>query len=271
MLKSLNILTALACEATPLIESFQLSKVQDRPFGLYHASAEFEVNLIVAGIGETNMATAVGWLAAHSARHDCVWLNIGTAGHADEAVGEFGLVHQVRHDTEARSHFPPLVADWRGKTFALTSFSAACTNYPSGQAVDMEASAFFKSALKFDCAERVQAIKVISDNPANGIEQVNAAQITALIRPAVAEINRFARNLLELLPAITIQPQFKERMAGRHCTTAQRHQFADLVQKAQALAISEQQINHLIEPGIPMAQILKKLGALLDSSPPRLS
>ena len=275
MRKSLNIVAALGCEAAPLIEFYKLIKTLDKPFAFYHSAIDFDINLVVAGIGELNMATAVGWLAARSAERDCVWLNFGTAGHASEALGEYGLIHKVQRDLEERAHYPPLVAEWRGKSFALTSCKAACTDYPANLAVDMEAAAFFKSALKFTSSERIQAIKVISDNPGSGIDQLNASKISALMRPAVADVNHFAQALLNLLPGHQVHSQLTNKLAGLHYTVAQGRQFNDLLEKARALSISDQQIENLIEPNPAgrqsMAQVLNRMRAALTSSSPHLS
>ena len=89
---TLNLMVALSCEAKPLIDFYGLKKRSSSGFSLFCREADhkysFDINLVVSGIGSQNMLPACAWLAAKTELGSCVWLNIGTAGHANLSLGE---------------------------------------------------------------------------------------------------------------------------------------------------------------------------------------
>jgi len=86
-LLSINIVSALNCEAKGIIDLFKLKKHSDKPFTTFKGDAEFTlednavarvpITVLVSGIGALNMATAAGWLGAKLANNagHAIWLN----------------------------------------------------------------------------------------------------------------------------------------------------------------------------------------------------
>jgi len=217
----LTFVVALHCEAKPVIDFYKLKKVDVKPFDLYRGKSEsVEIELLVTGIGALSVASAVAWLAGANTsinKAQRVWLNVGTAGHEDRDVGSLILVHGVGDEVLQRSHYPPLVCKWAGQTDAVLSVSAPTSSYPAGAAVDMEAYAFFNTAIRFSDSELVQSLKVISDNREQGIESLNAKKMTLLISNHIADIHQFSLNLLAVSPKpMVVDYQVLECLSGTH-------------------------------------------------------
>jgi len=239
----LTFMVALHCEAKPLIDFYRLKKVDQRGFDLYR-SKSVDVELVVTGIGALAMSAAVGWVASQDCPAQRVWLNIGTAGHADLPIGKLLLIHGVGDEVSQRCHYPPLVAKWSGITESLLSVNAPTSDYPGGAAVDMESYAFFNAALRFSDAELVQSVKVISDNKQSGIENLNAARLTELVTPHVSSIDEYAEKLQALCLGSTQEINLEDqldmidgsKMRGTH---SQRLQVKELLHKLAVLDESQ--------------------------------
>jgi len=229
---------ALNCEAKPWVDLYRLKKANAEPFSLY-VSSDTNVELIITGIGDIAMASAVGWIGAQSPRRQRVWLNIGTAGHASYALGTVLQVHGVANSAQGRAHYPPLTAKWEQGTAALLSVAAPTENYPEGAMVDMEAAAFFSAAMRFSSSELVQAVKVISDNSEHGLDELNADRITELMSEHTLELDRYAKNLVALVSDVQWFNELEYLLAVK-TTHSQRQQLSILLRKATALGLSDQ-------------------------------
>ena len=163
-----------------------------------------------------------------------------------------------------------MVAKWPGETDAVLSVSVPNDQYPGGAAVDMEAYAYFNSALRFSDSELVQSLKVISDNQEFGFELLDAAKLTELVANNLTSIQHFIEQLQLIKPVgIAVNYDFDSlfELRGTH---SQRLQIRELVQKLQVmdgLADIESklaQCNNLTE-------VLKLFRRKLDSLVPSLS
>jgi len=191
--------------------------------------------LLKGAIKHQNHMLAVGWVGALRTNQDCAWLNIGTSGHASRELGELVLIHGVGDEVQQRSHYPSLVAKWSGQTDAVLSVSTPSDDYPEGAAVDMEAYAFFNSALRFSDSELVQSLKVVSDNRLSGIEELNAAKLTRYMSSNCLEVIAFAKSLISLIRpkySIAYDTQSLFELRGTH---SQRLQVTQLLQKLQVM------------------------------------
>ena len=270
----LNFVVALSCEAKPLIDYYRLEKQSSSALPLYSKSNgvqhPYKINLVVSGIGMQSMATACGWLGGVSGGKPAVWLNVGTAGHATLELGVIArVVCATQSDSEAK-HFPPLVAKWSGVNAPLISSATPVSQYPEQSLVDMETSAFFIAAKRFASTELVQALKVVSDNPDNQVELLNAAKLSTLIADQMGSIHQFSMALLKLA-AIEVSvdqvPQFKHAL---HCTVSQSLLFNDLTNKLQNLCVDKQQIDALVKQASNMTTLLAKLRVKLAAIVPDL-
>ena len=234
----LTIMVALHCEAKPIIDAYRLKKNASKPFDHYVDNAG-QVELVVSGIGALSMATAVGWIGACRTNIESgqqrIWLNVGTAGHASREVGDILMVHGAGDEIQQRCHYPSMVAKWPGETDAVLSVSVPNDQYPGGAAVDMEAYAYFNSALRFSDSELVQSLKVVSDNQEFGFELLNAAKLTELVANNLTSIQHFIEQLQIIKPVgIAVDYDFDSlfELRGSH---SQRLQIRELVQKLQVM------------------------------------
>jgi len=238
-------MVALHCEAKPIIDAYKLKKNHSKPFDHYQCSGvnEFQIELVVSGIGALAMAAAVGWVGAIESNVKRVWVNVGTAGHATRSLGEVVLIHGA--------------------------VSAPSNDYPGGAAVDMEAYAFFNAALRFSDSELVQSLKVISDNRVSGIEHLNAAKLTEFVSSRIKEIISFISALLVLVrPDFTLDYDLKKMFELRG-THSQRQQVTQLLQKLQVMSALD-----VVSSGLTdcrdLAQVLRLLQSELAGIAPSL-
>jgi len=255
----LNILVALNCEAKPIIDFYRLAKMNTSLYPHFYSSedkqATFKINLVVSGIGLLNMAAACGWLGSKTAAAPTIWLNIGTAGHANLKVGEIVQVVACGDSLSSNIHYPPLVAKWEGASTMLNSYNQACMDYLNNTAVDMEASAFYFAAKKSASTEFIQSLKVISDNSQADIEALNASRISELIAPHVETIDAYAKELVTLLPN-DIERASQFEMSHLHCTVAQQQQFKVLVEKLQNTEVAKEKVQHVLDKAKSMKEVL---------------
>ena len=261
----LTFMIALHCEAKPWIDHFRLKKESAQPFDLYRSA---EMDLVITGIGAMSMATAVGWIGA---QNDCqrIWLNLGTAGHADRPLGDIVRVHGCAASIEGRAHYPPLTAKWSGETDAVLSVNSPSNDYPGGAMVDMEAAAFFNAALRFSSAELVQSIKVISDNQHSGFENLDAPKITALMQPHLDAVNQFAERLhkLAIVADSGASVSSLDEIQGTH---SQRRQLSELLHKLNVLGLNDEVKALDMDDNASMKSVLTSLNSLLESTIPVL-
>ena len=271
----LNIIVALACEAKPLVDRYRLAKQHCTAFphfcGRVDDQREFNVNLVVSGIGTENMAAACGWLGALTVDSTCAWLNIGIAGHADLLIGEIALVVSSSRLNSDRNYYPPLVAKWHGKGVPLLSCNEPCSDYPDGHAVDMEASAFFAIATRFTTTELVQSLKVISDNGKSGLPALDASRFSALIAAQTDRIDGFARNLVKLVPPINERSDLLDNIQHLHVTVSQLQQFGDLLNKLANLGVDDARLAEKLNAAKSMRQLLTELRSLQLQTAPDLA
>jgi len=275
---SINIVTALNCEAKPLIDYFRLKKVLGKPFDLYVGDTTFgedkpvtKINVIVSGIGQIKTAAACGWAASRFGTDRVMWLNVGVAGHRDCEVGKVARVCNVIDPTTSYSHYPALTAKWSGEDDVLMTSGVAMSDYPKGMLVDMEAAAFFQAACAFTNSELVQSLKIVSDNQEVSIERLNASIISDLIQARVNEIVDFMNNLVDLIPKQSLLPQPNDLIAHLHCTVSQRQQYFELVEKLQSLQSFSSEIEQEIAQANSMSNLLSALAKKLDAITPSLA
>ena len=281
----LIILSALACEAKPLIDFYRLKKVSAKPFDYYQStddyqppnttrtnqsSQPFAVSLLVSGMGLLAMANAVGWLAGHiGTQSNCVWLNVGTAGHAQYPLGTPLLVNSCSDERHSKTYYPPLVCQWSGASNALLSVNAPSSHYPQHAAIDMEGFAFFYAAQRFASAELVQAIKIISDNTEHSLENLNAQTMSELIAQNCNHISEFAAHVVSLSRLVKSAKHSIALPNGVHFSVSQQHQWYALTQKLAALSLAPKLDD--LKTAQSAQQALAYLSEILANTAPQLS
>jgi len=233
----IHIVTALPCEAKPLIRHYELNgRQRENGFRIYENG---HLRLIIAGVGQCAAAAACAYLQGADPHTKHSWLNLGIAGHGRLEIGTAVLAHKIS-DAAGTAWYPPLPFNPPCETVELISVDRPETDYPGKAAYDMEATGFYATAGRFNSHELVQVLKVISDNPANPAHQVTAEQTEALICARLDSIDALLKQLTQLEAQLAQQEPPVEAMAAFlqhwHFSTTQQHQLQRLLQRWQALS-----------------------------------
>jgi len=266
----INIITALQCEARPLIEHYKLrGNARHNAFRCYQSD---EMQLIVSGIGKLAAATATTYLAAsNSGATTCAWLNLGIAGHADKPVGEALLAHKLIDSASEQQWFPGIVMPIICNSATLTTVDKPEQSYRKGTMVDMEASGFYAAAARFQSCELIHSLKIISDNRQHTSEQITEKTTTAMIHDSIATIDSIINPLLELssqLNAIEqVPPEMYDFMAQWHFTTYQQNELRHLLRRWHALSLANKPSPHDFTNHTTSKAVLVAIKIFLDAEP----
>lgn len=233
---------ALKAEAAPIIEFYRLRA--RTPKGLFSIYERDNIKLILSGIGKIASASAVSYLHALTGElENNVWLNIGIAGHREDAIGELRLTHKITDAATGRNMYPPQVIPHNITSADLITVENPEYAFRENALYDMEAASFYTLASRCSTAEFVQCLKIISDNahaPARSADNpLDADAVTTLIAnhlPAIVDYAAVTETLAEQsktwpLPDDVITP-FTQRWK---LTVTQQRQLYTLLQRQHAM------------------------------------
>ena len=188
-----NIVVAWMAEARPLIDRFRMKPMSRKHgFRIYRNDM---LNLIVSGQGKVSAAAATAWLQASSRpRPGARWLNIGIAGHHDLAVGTAVQARTVEDRASGRC-WQLACAEADLPCLDIVTVDVPDSGYVSGPVMEMEASGFVETALRFVDRSDIYCFKVISDNARQPIENFTPALATRLMAARLAEFELMIENL----------------------------------------------------------------------------
>jgi len=233
----LHIITALPCEAKPLIRHYRLNGRQaENGFRIYENN---RIRLIIAGIGKCAAAAACAYLQGAEPQGKHAWLNLGIAGHGDLNIGDAVMAHKVTDAVTGTSWYPAMPFKHPCPTIALVSVDQPQTTYAANTAYDMEASGFYATANRFNSSELVQVFKLISDNHANPAEQVSAQLTEQIINAKLDSIDELIQQLLNLEQQQQIMPELEQFQQHWHFSVSQQHKLQRLLQRWQARSKTE--------------------------------
>jgi nucleoside phosphorylase len=205
--------SALHCEAKPVIDYYRLKKSHDdKAFELYRGD---DMICIISGTGKIASAAACAWIAASCGNETSIaWINLGIAGAAQHEIGAAFLLNQVIDADSDQRYYPAPgpVAVIPGS--ACLTLSQPSEDYQKEHLFDMEASGFMYSALRFSSAELTQCIKVVSDNYQHKTGK-NRQQVSDIIYQHIGLIDRQANNLVALnaeVAGLAIAPESWQRL-----------------------------------------------------------
>ncbi|MEX2581298.1 MAG: hypothetical protein WD342_19735 [Verrucomicrobiales bacterium] len=232
---------ALRPEATPLIERFSLALVR-KESGMFpvYASPERDTELIVSGPGKTAAAAATAYLAAGDGSADLVsgWINFGVAGCGGASYGTAFLGGKITDESTGRSWYPPAIGPGNVEPprVEILTVDRPTDRYPPGGAlVEMEASGFYPIALRAASAELCQAVKVVSDDPAHSVKDVDKRRVTEICGEAVDTVMPWCRAFRETVEAeaarLADPPGYAELLNRLRFSETQRHQLRRLLQQ----------------------------------------
>ena len=247
----LFLLTALDCEARPVIHHFRLQRNQAfKPFPLYENET---LKLAVSGVGMDNMSLACATLAGiHSATQfnsgnqvsEAAWLNIGIAGHQSATPGSAFLVHKVSGgsaspDSQGRHFYPVWPGQWPHLTASLMTVDKPELEYAQDALYDMEATAFYRTASRFSTLELIHVLKVISDNPQSSLADINKESVSRLVGNQIELISMIVERLLhtaDMLTELAQKPKgFDDLLAHYSVSVSQQVQLGRVLRRLQLL------------------------------------
>lgn len=205
------IYTALACEAKPLIDFYRLKK--DTAIHNFSVYTNIAICLTVSGIGKNAMAAAVAYtLALFSSAQNPVMLNVGIGGHKTHPIGSLFLADKITDADSGRHYYPPLVFTPPCPTHSLKTVTKPQLTYPERDLCDMEAAAFYETALRFTSGELIQCLKIVSDNETSPAQNIQPKWVTELIGAKLETIAAILNELTQLAELL-IKPELPELTA----------------------------------------------------------
>jgi hypothetical protein len=231
----INIVVALATESRPLIEHFKLS--QERSSTAFRIFRNDWLRLVVTGMGRVSCAAGVATLATLDAGRSTTglsaWLNVGTAGHGRHEIGAGIHAVSILEAATDRRWYPTRILELPGIAGQVCTVDVVEREYQEPYAYDMEASAFYATALRYSTTELCQVYKIISDNGANGPATVDKPRIRESVIRHLPAIEEMAAGLSSLADEVNAtRPKlddFDYIISRWHFSVAQQHQLRTLL------------------------------------------
>lgn len=257
------IVCALACEAKPLIDFFKLKKnTSIHSFSVYQAGS---LLVLVSGLGQNHMSAAVNWLSGYlNSAAPQFWLNVGVAGHASADVGDLFCAHKISH--QQHSLYPTKWLKHKIALEQLATFNDEVTDYSQQGLYDMEGFAFYQAATRFNNQERVQCLKIVSDNkhhPINKDKQLISSYIFHHMQSIVGFIEMHTSALSQQIVESKFEGSQQQLLKHIHFTHNQQLQLAKLLQAIQSHAIDIDEAELLVLNNAK--KVLDRLTTLLKS------
>lgn len=231
---------ALACEAKPLIETWKLGKQSaSLPFASYSNSNRV---VVVSGIGKAAMAAAIGYtLARFDESQMPVMVNFGIAGHAFHPCGEGYLANKLTDSETGKRFYPQLGFSLPCTTCNLTSSSRPESSYEADCLYDMEASAFYETAVRFSSCELIHCLKVVSDNRQNPVTNFNEADVANWCRQQLPILDDLLDQLQQLRQSLAVvdMNQYQAILDELHFSATNSAKLRTLLQRWNVLKKNE--------------------------------
>ena len=198
------IFTALPCEAKPLIEHYKLKK--DNTVQAFNIFRNTTTALTVTGIGKNAMAAGVAYTQAlFQSTQNPILLNIGIAGHSKHPVGSLFLADKIGDADTSRLFYPPLVFTPPCRTHYVQTFAQPQLSYHFDYLCDMEAAAFYETAIRFTTGELISCLKIVSDNQEIPSCNIKPAMVSDLVSQHLPVIDTLITNTIKLTDNLTLQ------------------------------------------------------------------
>ena len=188
--------SALHCEAKPVIDFYRLKKSHDdNAFDLYRGD---NMACIISGTGKIASSAACAWIAArYQDEASIAWINLGTAGAAQHDLGTLFSLHQVIDADDGQRYYPAPAIKGELAGSACMTLSKPSEEYREDCLFDMEASGFMYASLRFSSAELIKSFKIVSDNRRENTGK-NRQAVSDLVHRNIDLIEQQARALIAL-------------------------------------------------------------------------
>ena len=219
--------SALHCEAKPVIDYYRLKKSHDHnAFDLYRGD---DMLCIISGVGKIASAAACAWIAArYDHEASIAWINLGVAGSGQHTIGAAFSLNQVIDADSGQRHYPVPCAGSLLPASACLTLSQPGEDYREDTLFDMEASGFMYSALRFSSAELTQCIKIVSDNREHKTGK-NRQRVSDLIHQNIETIDQQASALIALnneIAGLAVTPEsWQQLIALAHFSQTQKNRL----------------------------------------------
>ncbi len=227
---------ALPCEAKPLIRYYSLKKSNSpSPFSIF---TNDKILLTVTGLGKIQMAAAVGFTLAQYPSENPVLINLGIAGHRHQTRGQLFLADKITDQQSPGLCFYPQWLGTRAYDFLpLMTVAEATEEYDEHALQDMEASAFYQTAIKFSTMELIHCIKIVSDNARYSTFQINAKQVSQWLTQNMETVSAIASDLSASRSHLQTpeHPQLQEILQRFHFSTTSKQQLSQSLQRWRSL------------------------------------
>lgn len=256
----LFIITALACEAKPIIEYYRLiADSEGRPFPVYRNE---DICLVISGMGKIVSAMAVTYIHTilGEKRNNC-WMNVGIAGHDTLPLGSWTIVNKI---IDGEKTWYPMVPRIKATTTLLYTVDKPEKDFVRPGAYDMEASGFYAAAVRFSTSELVQCLKVVSDGPGDGV--VSPELATQVISDNMNAVDTLAKVMMELsLEGHVVAEDPLPMLQRYHFTVTQQHQLRRLLAQWKVV-YSQEYVYKYIEKCASAKEIISVLQGKITSS-----
>ncbi len=236
-----------------------------------YADPDGQVTLTLSGIGKPAAAAAVTRTRDYfKAGRSHAWLNLGIAGHAGLPLGQAVIIKKITDAGSGQTWFPSRVFDTALPAHDLLTLDHPREDYRK-ELFDMECAGFFQAVTGFATLELVQAVKVISDNAEQPMENVDPALISRLMMQNLPVIEEVIQQLLSLTALqqrlIDPDPDYHAITRHRHFTVSQQHQLQSSLRKWRALHPGETVLPDRLFGQKSAREVLKFLRDELDKAP----
>jgi adenosylhomocysteine nucleosidase len=208
MPRNVLIVTALPCEAKPLIDVWQAKPLREHPcaerFQVFHARG---VYIATTGIGKVRAAIATSALltglfpSIFSGEAAPLVVNIGIAGSSDATIplGTLAYCNKIRDVATNTRLYPDILLRHPLRETSLDTYDHPVTT-PTNEpvVVDMEGSGVAQAALALGSPSTLCILKVISDH-CTGV-RITPEQATALIAKNTDTMYELVESLRDTLP-----------------------------------------------------------------------
>ena len=262
---------ALAPEAAPIISRFSMVAVGEaRPFRVYRDPDHVRW-LVLSGVGKSSAAAAVAHLAAISGVGPAhTWINVGICGHQTGPVGRVLRANKITDEGSGRCWYPSLIHRIGCSSDGLRTVDKPDQEYRETGMVDMEASGFYATALRYTTQELVQVLKVVTDCPERPVRRFHASEVSAQIASAMDVISELTDGCEALSKAegrrLADPRAYGEILHTWHFSESQKVQLRKLLIAWQALLDG---VNPLVEleGATTSREVIHRLSEQVASAP----
>ncbi len=190
------ITAAMMPEASPVIKEFSLKSTNDSVARMW---SDGNILLALTGIGRENAASVTAY-AITKAGNITGALNIGSAGSLDSSItsGTAVVINEFLSASSGKAIVPDILFPHGLRECGLRTYDSIVSGAPEEKntATDEEAYGFASAARMFLSADRVQSVKIISDNASKG-EVVSLADLSEALSKGMDNVFSFIRLFSE--------------------------------------------------------------------------